>query len=135
MDRVKSLGCLLLLSIASGAAALWFRACGYLRAVGSGSSVDGLGRSRQCCTFLTTIIKFVKLGFLVTMLLNRSILTLIQKKGGEIIHYTTWQLGPHRSSNSKDGSKTWLSDGNTKKEVVKKLQEGKNIEALHTSHS
>jgi hypothetical protein len=44
----------------------------------------------------------------------------LKKKGGEIIRYTTWPLGPHRFLNNKDGLKTWLSDDNTKEDGVER---------------
>lgn len=37
----------------------------------------------------------------------------IQNKG-KSIRCTKWPLGSHRFLNNKDGSKTWLSDDNTK---------------------
>lgn len=37
-------------------------------------------------------------------------------KKERFIRYTTQPLGSHRFLNNKDGSKTWLSDDNTKEE-------------------
>jgi hypothetical protein len=70
-----------------------------------------------------------------TQQINLELVDAAHSKRGRFIRYTTWPLGPHRFLNNKDGSKTWLSDDNTKEKGIKRLQERKTIEALHTSHS
>ena len=96
-----------------GAAALWFGACSRLRAASVGASVDLLGRTCQCRTFLTAIFKILEFRLLVTMLLNRSICAHFTGRRRVSIRYTTWLPGLRKFSNNKDGSKTWVSDDNT----------------------
>ena len=55
------------------------------------------------------------------MLLNRLVLGLDVYSKSKFIRYTTWPLDPHKFLNNKDGSKTWVSDGNTKEEGDERL--------------